>query len=126
MTGMRNEDLVKKAFPNRPWYTVRCVFFDKQNKMFEETFKIFEANTEEEALKKADSAAKEVCESLGCYEYTGYAETFNLFEAKFKDGLEVFSIMRNANLSYEEYIQRFVQTNHDTGIKPDLPQLEEY
>lgn len=116
---MNEDELTRIAFPNRPWFAVKCVFYDSINKLYEERITLFKAVNNEEALRKAEQDAEEVCEALEGYAYVGYAETFHLFEDRPEEGTEVYSTLRESNLDAKEYVKRYVRTGAEVGFKED-------
>ena len=96
------------------WFSARTVYeHDKPGDgLFEERIVVLRAGTFEEALERAEVEALTYSEAVGCV-YTGYASVFELVEEALGDGAEVFSLMRDSDLSAEEYIDRFYTTGDE-------------
>ena len=58
----RQQDFKKTR--NQPWYAVRCLFYDDNNKSYEERTTLFKAASHDEAIKKAEAEAVEYCSAL--------------------------------------------------------------
>lgn len=74
------------------------------------------AESQEEALTKAEKIAEDFCESMEGYSYTGYAEVFHLFDEALSEGVEVYSTLRASSLEAEDYIRRFLRTGDEKGF----------
>ena len=100
------------------WYSVRCVFKMKKRLgsakryLYEERLTIWRATSFEDAIGKSEREAAAYAESTGS-EYTGLAQAFHLYPAKLSSGSEVFSLMRESNLTQEKYLDRFFDTNDE-------------
>jgi hypothetical protein len=113
---MSHSDLVKHVVPNRPWYAVRYLLRDEGNKLYQEDTVLVIAQSHDEALKKGEKIAEEFCESMPEYKYTGYAETFQLFEESPEEGVEVYSTIRESSLEPKEYIEHYLRTGTEKGF----------
>ncbi len=98
---------------HEPWYAVRSVLFDPANKLFEERTVLFSAETSEEAFELAKAEAEDYCQSIGEMEYTGYSDHYHLSDAELGNGVEIFSLTRNSELSAQEYIKQFLDTGSE-------------
>jgi len=97
-----------------PWYGAKLVFqmfHDVQNDSYkyEERVVLVHAPTEHEAMQKAETFAK-------AYEtdritYVGFVQLFHIFDDVIGDGTEVFSLIRDSQLTVDEYLDHF----YDTG-----------
>lgn len=103
-------------FGNRPWFAVRYLSYDRINQLYEESTVLVRASSDEEALQKGEKIANEVCASIEGYTYTGFAETYHLFDDKIEDGVEVYSTMRRSTLSPERYIKTYLRTGEEVGF----------
>lgn len=100
------------------WYSVRCVF--KMQKrlngakrhLYEERITIWRATSFEDAIERSEREAAAYAESTGS-EYTGLAQVFHLYPARLSPGSEVFSLMRESNLTPEKYLDRFFDTGDE-------------
>lgn len=112
-------DSLKTTFGNRPWYAVKCVYYDSINSLYEDRVTLYRAKTADEAMDKAEIEAREICEALDGYEFTGYIETFHLFDEEFKDGVELYSTLRKSKLSKKQYIKKYIRTGNEVGFEED-------
>jgi lauroyl/myristoyl acyltransferase len=114
---MKNDELVKLAYPNRPWFAVKCVYHDSKKGLYEERITLYRARDGKEAIDKAEEETKQVCEALEGYSYTGYAEAFHLFDEEFNDGVELYASLRKSKLSSADYVKKFVRTGEEIGFE---------
>ena len=104
---------------NKPeWYGAKTVF--KHTRMigenaccvFEERVVVFLANDFDHAITKAETEAAKYCSNLDdSAMYLGFVDVYNLAEENINDGVEVYSLMRESNLSDKDYLDSF----YDTG-----------
>ena len=97
-----------------PWYGVRLVYrlTGTSRQAYEERVIIVRAESDDDAIAKAETHSKEY--ESETTEYVGYAMAFHLFDQDgpcLGPGTEVFSLIRKSELHPEEYLDRF----HDTG-----------
>lgn len=97
-----------------PWYGAKLIFRHVNNetgnsRSFEERVVLVHADTEEAASRRAEELAKEYEDSNT--EYTGFIQLFHIFDESIGDGTEVFSLIRESQLSTDEYLDSF----YDTG-----------
>jgi len=100
---------------SEPWYGVRLVYrhTNSATSRFEERIVIVQADDADSAIQKTEQLSREEYEDEGTV-YTGYAMAFHVFdeaEDTLGEGVEVFSLVRNSDLSVDDYLDRF----HDTG-----------
>jgi len=97
-----------------PWYAVRCVFrLDDggPTSTYEERITLWRAPSADEAIEMAEAEAVGYAEALEHAEYTGFAQSFNLFVGDaVGHGDEVFSLMRDSELDTEDYLDAFFDT----------------
>jgi hypothetical protein len=100
--------------PVEPWYAVRCVIrgaISGPTTTYEERITLWRAPSADEAIELAEAEAIEYGEALGDAEYTGFAQSFNLFVGDtVGHGDEVFSLMRDSELDTEDYLDAFFDT----------------
>lgn len=101
--------------PVEPWYAVRCVFkysdAGPPTNTYEERITLWRAPSPDAALELAEAEATRYSESLDHAEYTGFAQSFNLFVGDtIGHGDEVFSLMRDSDLDAEDYLDVFFDT----------------
>ncbi|MFF2521446.1 hypothetical protein [Streptomyces liangshanensis] len=76
---------------------------------YEERVTLWTAHSPKEAIGRAESEALEYCEDLEEVEYVHFAEAFHMFDVP-GEGIEVFSLMRESDLSPGDYVERFFAT----------------
>ncbi|WP_267420304.1 MULTISPECIES: hypothetical protein [unclassified Curtobacterium] len=98
------------------WFGVRCVF-RHGGSTYEERIVIVLAADFDHAIAKAEDDAAEYADDVNA-EYVGLAQAFALFD-DLGDGSEVFSLMRDSDLTPDEYLTAFFDTGderqHDAG-----------
>ncbi len=100
--------------PVEPWYSVRCVIrFDDggPTSTYEERITLWRAPSPDEALEMAEAEVAVYVGELDHAEYTGFAQSFNLFAGHtIGHGDEIFSLMRDSDLDPEDYLDTFFDT----------------
>lgn len=99
---------------SEPWYGVRLIYRIKteSRQAYEERVLIVRAVSERDAVAQAEACSRHY--ESETTEYLGYAVTFHIFDENgpcLGPGTEVFSLIRESNLSPDDYFARF----HDTG-----------
>jgi hypothetical protein len=92
-----------------PWFAVRCVFLALPGGTYEERVTLWRAVSADDAIAQAESEAGEYTSDLNM-EYVGFAESYELADDPTVSGAEVFSLMRDSDLSPDEYVNRFFDT----------------
>jgi hypothetical protein len=90
-----------------PWYAVRCLFRD--DAVFEERITVWRADDFDDAIGQAVAEARQYAGDLGV-EYLGLAQAFHVSVPELASGVEVFSLMRESDLTPEDYLSRFFDT----------------
>jgi hypothetical protein len=92
------------------WFAVRHVV---QSDTFEERITLWETASGEEAIANAEIEAAEYVSMLGePWRVLDLFQSFELFEPP-GDGLEIFSLMRDSDLTADEYIDTFFDTGSE-------------
>ncbi len=99
---------------NETWYGVRLIYqlTGAARKAFEERVIIVRADSEDAAIAQAEMYSQDYESDTTMY--TGYAMVFNIFDEdgpSLGAGVEVFSLIREAELDIDAYLNRF----HGTG-----------
>jgi hypothetical protein len=100
------------------WYSVRCFFrFDRdtdstKRNTYEERITIWRAASFAEAIELAEREADEYAR-FHKGEYTGLAQAYELPEVHLTSGAEVFSLLRESDLSPRKYLDRFFDTGDE-------------
>ena len=102
----------------KEWYSVRCIFHHpKRNKeegefLYEERILLWEAASLDQAIEMAELEAKEYEKVANCI-YCGLAQGYYTYIDKPESGAEVFSLMREDDLSAEEYLDFYFDTGKE-------------
>ncbi|WP_327697252.1 hypothetical protein [Streptomyces sp. NBC_00459] len=94
------------------WYGVRCVFRHRPLGVYEERVTLWTAESFDQAIERAEEEALEYCEALDEVEYVRFSEAFRM-DGEPGEGVEVFSVMRENDLSPGEYVERFYATGSE-------------
>jgi hypothetical protein len=96
------------------WYSVRCVFQSPTEDGFayEERVTLWQAKDIDDAIALAETEAIAYEKEMKA-EYTGMAQAYWLF-APPKNGMEVFSLVRQSQLASDDYLDRFFDTGDES------------
>jgi hypothetical protein len=98
---------------DRPgWYGVRCIIRWPQmiEPSYEESITVWPATSFEDAIAKAEPAAREYAE-LCDGEYIELAQAYFIGDdEQITEGTEVFSLIRNSDLEPDDYLTTFFDT----------------
>lgn len=93
------------------WYSVRCVFAipgcEGEPTIYEERITLWRCAEFADAIELAEADAAEYAESVECT-YVGLAQCYALADEP-GHGAEVFSLMRDSDLSPDDYVDRFFE-----------------
>src|SRR5687767_4989309 len=99
-------------------YSVRCIFrlapskdMTKRN-VYEERLTFWRAESFAEAIELAEREANDYARP-GEGEYVGLAQAYELHEEHLAPGAEVYSLLRESNLSPKKYVDRFFDTGSE-------------
>jgi hypothetical protein len=110
--------LMTQAQQKKDWYSVRCLFrikgFNDSPKkyVYEERLTIWRTNSIEEAIELAEEEGKTYVGDDQS-EYLGLAQGYDPITSRLTSGAEIYSLMRNSNLSAEKYLDRFFDTGDE-------------
>ena len=111
--GIRHtENMAKGESEDSHWFAVRCVFRLLPGGTYEERVTLWRAGFADDAIAQAESEAGEYASTLNM-EYVGFAESYELADDPTASGAEVFSLMRDSDLSPDEYVSRFFDTGSE-------------
>jgi hypothetical protein len=111
--------------PEQPvsWFAVRCVFAlgwppEAVGKTYEERITLWRAASAEEAMARAEAEASEYAATItdAPSKVLGLVQSYALYDEP-GDGAEVFSLLRESDISPKEYIDAFF----DTGAERQEP-----
>src|SRR5690242_782547 len=91
------------------WFSVRCVFKDLENELYEERITLWKAKDFASAVALAEGEAREYAEAVGGLAYLDFAQAYQLAEEP-AHGSEVFSLVRESSLEREKYLDTFFDT----------------
>jgi hypothetical protein len=103
-----------------PWYAAKTVYKKwyvldgVAQTCFEERVVLFRAASFKDAIAKAEAEAKRYAASSERSVYLGFMDIYWLFEETVGDTTEVFSLMRDSDLSEEEYLARYYGDGDET------------
>lgn len=90
------------------WFGVRCLFRVLEGS-FEERVTIWRARSHEEAISMPEAEALEYADVLEGVEYLDLAQSY-LIGDRPEHGSEVFSLVRDSDLSDDDYLDTFFNT----------------
>jgi Domain of unknown function (DUF4288) len=101
--------------PSQTWYSVRCLFRSDRIddgqpvRTFEERVVIFRAVSYEGAIAKGEAEAKKYAENWPHPKILEHIVAFGILEEELNEGQEVWSCMRDLDISDEEFLKRFYE-----------------
>ena len=120
------------AEPAMSWYAVRCIFAKgwppEEPSRYEERITLWRASSADEAIARAEAEAREYAATIyeAPDEFLGLAQSYQLSDEP-GDGAEVFSLIRDSELSSETYLDTFFATGREriaTRILDDPDDLQ--
>ncbi len=75
--------------------------------LFEERVVLLQAADFDAAIAKGEAEAQEYCRGVRDVTYTGYINVYRLFADTVGHGTEVFSLLRESELSDKDYLDHF-------------------
>jgi hypothetical protein len=97
------------------WYGVRCLFWwvDREDQPFEERITLWRATSPYRGVELAEQEAREYAQNIGS-EYLDFSQVYGLGEGgNVRDGMVVFSLLRDSDLPPEDYIVAFFDTGRE-------------
>src|SRR4051812_17996917 len=98
---------------NPEWFSAKTVCKHQRLKdglpatVFEERVVLLQATDFDDAIARGEAEAHAYCRSLEDVAYSGYINVYRLHEATVGHGTEVFSLMRESELSDSDYLDHF-------------------
>jgi Domain of unknown function (DUF4288) len=98
---------------NPDWYTAKTIYKhhrvedDTPKTVFEERIILLQAADFGDAIAKAEAETAEYCGTDGEIVYLGFVDVFHLFDKTVGHGIEVYSLMRESDLSDKDYLDHF-------------------
>ncbi|MFC4912077.1 hypothetical protein [Actinomadura gamaensis] len=100
------------------WYGVRCLlrWTEETGRPYEESVTVWRAASFDEAIAKAEDAARENAALLGG-EYLGLAQAYFIGgEESLSEGVEVFSLVRDSDLDPDAYLSQYFDTGTERQV----------
>lgn len=104
----------------REWYGARSVYElvgggSQENgaRLFEERVVLVKAGSFDEAIIEAEKEALAYANEGSGFVYLGYVSVYKLTDEKVGNKTEVYSLMRESNLSPQKYLDGFFDTGHE-------------
>jgi hypothetical protein len=94
------------------WFGVRCVFRWSGPSTYEERVTLWEADSLDDAIAKAESEARAYAERLNS-EFLDIAQAYWIGADRPPAGAEVFSLMRDSTLESDDYLDAFYDTGRE-------------
>jgi len=98
---------------NPEWYAAKTIYKSrivedgKTKTVFEERVVLFRATDCDDAIAKAEAEAEEYCRVISGTEYLGFVDVYTVGVDAIGHGTEVYSLMRDSDLSNKEYLDHF-------------------
>ena len=111
-----------QQFDAAGWYSAKTVYRHhlaqdgKMKTVFEERIVLFHAANFEDAIEKAEAEANDYCTAVENVVYLGFVSIYYLPEETVGDRTEIYSLMRNSDLSDTEYLARFHDDGHERRL----------
>ncbi len=96
----------------RGWFGVRCVFRWSRPSTYEERITLWEADSLDDAIAKAEAEARAYAERLNS-EFLDIAQAYWIGADRPEAGSEVFSLMRDSTLESDDYLDAFYDTGRE-------------
>ena len=97
---------------DQSWFTVRCVLHHRDRGAYEERVTLWRAATFDDAIAHAEREVRDYASDLETAEYIGLAQAYQLYDQP-SDGAEVFSLIRDSQLSPDDYLNTFFDTGSE-------------
>jgi hypothetical protein len=94
------------------WYAVRCIF-EWRPGTYEERITLWSCGSFEDAVERAEQEAHEYVNMAALQGYVGLAQAYLVGEEQPGDGEEVFSLLRDSELSPHQYASTFFDTGQE-------------
>jgi hypothetical protein len=103
------------------WYTVRCIFrwASAEESSYEERLTLWQADNLDAAIALAEGEATQYAQATDV-EYLGLAQAYSLSGTP-GSGTEVYSLIRESDLSPDDYLDQFFDTGRERQSHWDEP-----
>ena len=95
------------------WYSAKTIYKThtvedgRPTTVFEERVVLFRATDSDDTIAKAEAEAAEYCRTSCGTEYLGFLDVYHVGDEAIGHGKEVYSLMRNSDLSNKDYLAHF-------------------
>jgi hypothetical protein len=96
------------------WFSVRCVFHwvDWEGEPYEERITLWQAASLDDAIELAEQEARRYESDTGV-RYVGLAQAYALGVPELTGGTEIFSLLRDSDLTPDDYVTAFFATGRE-------------
>jgi hypothetical protein len=111
--------LIIPPFSENDWYSAKTVYKHDRlengiyKAVFEERIVVFLAHDLDDAISKAEIEAAEYCAKGENVRYLNFVNVFKLFAERLTNGSEIYSLMRESELSADDYLDRFYDDGNE-------------
>ncbi len=108
---------------NPEWYAAKTIYKHHRvedgtpKTVFEERVVLLQAADFDTAVAKAEAEGAEYCRANGDTVYLGFVDVFHLFDETVGHGTEVYSLMRESELSDKDYLDHFYDDGKERSQK---------
>ena len=108
---------------HQEWYAAKSVYRHHSvsdgsgQGTFEERVVLLRASNVEDAIARAETEAMAYCGADGGITYLNFVDVFHLIDDIVGDGTEIYSLVRESDLSDDGYLERF----YDSGSERSRP-----
>jgi hypothetical protein len=116
------KEIGMQPIDNVGWYSAKTVYRHRlvqegvTKTVFEERVVLFHAANFEDAIPKAETEAKRYCSAVENVVFLDFANVYYLPDESVGNGTEIYSLMRDSNLSDTEYLSRFHEDGHERWL----------
>ncbi len=100
---------------DEPWFSARCIFrhrgSDTRPSSYEDRIILLRADDFDHAILRAEEEARAYADEG--VEYLECLDIYHLFESSIGDRTEIFSLLRDSELSPQDYITRYFHTGSE-------------
>lgn len=104
------------------WYSAKTIYRHRlvqdgaTKTVFEERVVLFHAANFDEAIAKAEAKANAYFADVEIAVYLGFVDVYYLPEETVGEGTEIYSLMRDSDLSDSEYLTHFHDDGHERRL----------
>jgi hypothetical protein len=104
--------------PDDRWYAVRSLFrfAGEPESAYEERITLWRAGSFDEAMERARTEAEEYADFVGATYLADFGQAYHLADVPPRDGVEIFSLIRDSALAPTAYVDRFFTTGRERQL----------